>query len=181
MTTTDRATGQIIDADRRSAGVATATGRRWVRWTRRMKDAFLDELAATCNVQGSAAAIGVSATSVYALRRRDDAFADGWQAALAQGYEMLEIQLVGHALAGGGAMLTNGDPARPAIDVELALKLMSDHRGQAARGHAVGGPRPKTASRADTNAAIMKKLKALEGRLGLPALPPVAASPAGGE
>lgn len=171
--------GQIIDADRRSARVDTPTGRKWVRWTRRMKAEFLDELAATCNVAASAAAIGVSATSVYALRRRDDAFADAWQEALAQGYQMLETQLVGHALTGGGAgegqRLATGDPDRPGLDVELALKLLNDHRGQALRGRPVGGPRPKVASRAETNVAIMKKLKAIEGRLGLvpwPDLPP---------
>lgn len=170
--------GQIIDEDRRSAAIAGsehgAGGRKWVRWTRRMKETFLDELAATCNVLASAEAIGVTATSVYALRRRDDAFAEAWQAALAQGYQMLETQLVGHALAGGGAALVNGDPARAAIDVDLALKLMRDHRGQAGRDRPVGGPRPRTATRADTNASIMRKLKAIESRLGLPPMPEAA-------
>lgn len=145
--------------------------RKWVRWTQRMKADFLDELAATCNVLASAAAVGVTASSIYALRRRDDAFAEAWQEALAQGYQMLETQLVGHALAGGGATLRNGDPTRAPIDVELALKLMSDHRGQAIRDRPVGGPRAKVATRADTNAAIIKKLKALEARLGLLPLP----------
>jgi hypothetical protein len=89
---------------------------------------------------------------------------------------MLETQLVGHALSGGGGALTNGDPARPAIDVDLALRLMGDHRDRAAGKRAVGGPKPRIADRAETNAAIIKKLKALEARLGLPPLPPLAAA-----
>lgn len=164
--------GTVVDADRRTAELLAVTPRKWVRWTARMKAAFLDELAATCNVLASAQAIGVTATSVYTLRRRDDAFAEAWQEALAQGYVMLETQLVGHALAGGGPVLANGDPARPAIDVDLALKLMGDHRERAAGKRAIGGPKPRTATRADTNAAILKKLKALESRLGLPPLAP---------
>ncbi len=78
------------------------TGRKWVRWTAKKKAAFLDHLAATCNVKESAAAIGVDPGSVYALRRHDAAFLADWHDALEAGYAMLETQLIGHALAGGG-------------------------------------------------------------------------------
>lgn len=161
--------GQIIDADRRTARSTWMTGRKWVRWTARMKGEFLDALAASCNVKESAEAIGVKPASVYQLRRRDEAFAASWAVALRQGYDMLEVQLVGLALAGGGsgygAVLDNGDPARPPIDVDLALKLLREHRDRASGKRDPGGPKPVVATREQTNAAIMKKLAAIEKRL----------------
>lgn len=157
--------GEIIDADRRSARIDGKTGRKWVRWTARMKAEFLDALAASCNVKESAAAIGVAPVSVYRLRRNDEAFAAGWAVALRQGYDMLEIQLVGHALDGGGPVLDNGDPARPPIDVDLALKLLREHRDRASGKRDPGGPRALPATRAQTNAAIIAKLAAIEARI----------------
>ena len=183
--------GQIIDADRRTARTTWMTGRKWVRWTKRMKADFLDELAATCNVRESAAAIGVTPTSVYHLRRRDEAFAAGWQVALRQGYEMLEIQLVGHALAGGrsgdgagggpatGAMLDNGDPVRPPIHVDLALRLLREHRDRAAGKRERDGARPLIATREQTNAAIIRKLGMIEKRLAREQAAAVGVSPSG--
>lgn len=159
----------VGDAERRAARSARMTGRKWVRWTKRKKTEFLDALAASCNVRGSAIAVGVEPSSVYQLRRRDDAFAAEWRAALRQGYDMLEIQLVGHALAGGGggagAVMDNGDPARPPVNVELALKLLREHRDRAAGKRDPAGPRPLIATREQTNAAIIKKLVAIEKRL----------------
>lgn len=161
--------GTVADADRRTTCATGFTGRKWVRWTTKKKAAFLDELAATCNVKESAAAIGVDPASVYQLRRRDPDFAASWAHALRQGYDMLETQLVGHALAGGGsgagAVLDNGDPGRPPIDVELALKLLREHRDRAAGKRDPGGPRPLVATRDQTNAAIIKKLAAIEARI----------------
>ncbi|OYY70025.1 MAG: hypothetical protein B7Y47_11065 [Sphingomonas sp. 28-63-12] len=61
------------------------TGRKWVRWTAKKKAAFLDHLAATCNVKESAAVIGVDPGSVYALRRHDLAFSAAWLDALEAG------------------------------------------------------------------------------------------------
>uniref|UniRef100_UPI0035CAFFD7 hypothetical protein n=1 Tax=uncultured Sphingomonas sp. TaxID=158754 RepID=UPI0035CAFFD7 len=162
---------------------ATAfTGRKWVRWTVRMKAEFLDSLAATCSVVDAAAAIGVGPVSVYALRRRDPAFLADWEQALMQGYQVLETRLLGHLLAGRGRT----DPvARPedgqgggAVDVETILRVLAHHRaklgaedggaaGRARGGRgARGGPAPRRASDADTEAAILKKLAAIEKRRG---------------
>lgn len=146
------------------------TGRKWVRWTAKRKAGFLDELAATCSVKAAAAAVGIAPVSAYYLRRQDEEFAAGWQVALRQGYEMLELQLVGYALnadgTGGGPRLTNGDPARPAIDVDLALRLLKDCRDRASGRRPPTGPAPLVATRAQTNAAIIRKLAAIEARAG---------------
>ena len=147
------------------------TDRRWVRWSKKLKAAFLDHLAATCNVKESAEAIGVEPKSIYILRRRDPAFAAAWAEALQAGYEMLETQLVGHALSGGGARtITNGGDAGSGddvggIDVDLALRLLGTHRNAMLGKPFKGGPRPRTATREETNAAILKKLKAVEDRV----------------
>lgn len=149
------------------------TDRRWVRWSAKLKAAFLDHLAATCNVSEAAEAIGVEPCSVYVLRRRDPAFRAGWSEALMQGYEMLETQLVGHALSGGGARtMANGDVARTGgIDVELAMRLLGQHRAAMAGKPFRGGPKLHTATREETNTAILKKLRALGALPALPALP----------
>ncbi|RYD63816.1 MAG: hypothetical protein EOP58_10740, partial [Sphingomonadales bacterium] len=76
-------------------GYSAFEGRKWVRWTAKMRASFLDHLAATCNVKASAEFIGVDPVSVYALRRRDARFTEAWGEALALGYEMLETLLVG--------------------------------------------------------------------------------------
>lgn len=141
------------------------TGRKWVRWTAKKKAAFLDHLAATCNVKESAAAIGVDPASVYALRRHDLAFLAAWHDALEAGYAMLETQLIGHALAGGGRMITNGatDLTGP-IDVDLALRLLATHKARAADRPRRGGPPLLRARPDETDAAILKKLRAMEKR-----------------
>ena len=141
------------------------TGRKWVRWTQRMKADFLDHLAATCNVKASAAAIGVDPVSVYNLRRHDLEFHEQWEQALSCGYQLLETQLVGHALAGDGARdIANGDPAHP-VTVELALKLLAARRTAWAGRASRGGPPRHRATKEETDAAIMKKLAAIEAKI----------------
>ncbi len=139
------------------------TGRKWVRWTAKKKAAFLDHLAATCNVKESAAAIGVDPGSVYALRRHDAAFLADWHDALEAGYAMLETQLIGHALAGGGRSIINGatDLTGP-IDVDLALRLLAAHKSRPADRPRRGGPPLLRARSDETDAAILKKLRAME-------------------
>lgn len=95
-------------------------------WSERRKADFLDHLAATCDVRASAAVVGMEPIHVYALRRYDPAFAQAWGEALNLGYEMLETQLVGHAMAWGGRALVNGATERTGpIDVDLALRLLA--------------------------------------------------------
>lgn len=140
-----------------------ATPGRSLRWTKRTKAMFLDHLSATCDVAASAGVVGVEPGSVYSLRRADPAFAAAWGEALAAGYEMLETQLVGHALAGGGRAIVNGAVDRTGpIDVDLALKLLGTHRDAIPdRARDRSGPRRKAATAAETDAAILKKLAAM--------------------
>lgn len=141
-----------------------------VRWTKTMRTNFLDRLAATCNVRASAAAIDVTADAAYNERRRNAAFAAGWAVALASGYELLELQLVGHALSGGEAV-ENGDvEGIGPIDQQLALKLMTFHRGALRGRHK--RPVPTIASPEDTDRVILAKLAVLATRRDVGVAPP---------
>jgi len=142
------------------------TGRKWVRWTKRMKADFLDHLAATCNVKGSAAAIGVDPASVYALRRHDPEFVAEWEKALEHGYQLMETMLVGHALAGdSGQEIDDGAPAFGKVAVDNALRLMAARRNAGTDKARRGGPPRHRATKAETDAAILKKLAAIEAKL----------------
>lgn len=89
---------------------------------------FLEALAETSNVTASAARAGIPARTVYKYRRQDPAFAARWRAALAEGYENLEMELL--------CYLRN--PAeRPKMDVANAIRLMAMHRQEVARQRAV--------------------------------------------
>lgn len=130
-------------------------------WDEEKTATFLDTLAATCNVSAAARAIGVQDVAlVYKRRRRDAEFVAAWGDALALGYQMLETQLVGHALAGGADADPLDGGACAAVNVELALKLLKEHRDRP--GKPKGGRPPSYAAPEDTNQAILAKLDQLE-------------------
>lgn len=138
---------------------------QWVRWSRRMKAEFLDALASSCNVKASADAIGVDPASVYSLRRRDPEFLREWGLALDAGYQLLETMLLGHVMAGGGRGDAIDMPGLPGkLDVETALRLLAAHRQSLDGRQKSGGPRPRLCDAAETDAAILKKLSAIEKR-----------------
>jgi hypothetical protein len=118
-----------------------------------MRAAFLDHLAETCNVRASAAAAGVRMENVYLLRRKEPAFAEQWQGALELGYQLLETRMVGRAL---------DSESEGMLDIELAFRLLTRH-GNALNGKVprTGKP-PRTATREETDAAILKKVEMLE-------------------
>ena len=154
-------THRAVIADGYSAFMA----RKWVRWNAKMRESFLDHLAATCNVKASAEYIGVDPSSVYVLRRRDKRFAEAWGEALALGYEMLETLLVGHALSGDDSDVLNcGAEVRSGpVAVDLALRLLTAHRNATGKPRR-GGPQRQFATADETDAFLMKKLAAIEKR-----------------
>lgn len=151
-------------------GYSAFAARKWVRWSAKMREAFLDHLAATCNVKASAEFIGVDPASVYTLRRRDARFAEEWSAALVLGYEMMETLLVGQAMAGDtGPILSCGaEPASGPIAVDLALRLLTAHRGAPGKPQR-GGPPRQYADREDTDKALLAALAKIEARRAQPA------------
>ncbi|MFC3581923.1 hypothetical protein [Sphingomonas hylomeconis] len=163
--TTSGPDGRIIAADRRTA----YTGRKWVRWSKRMKSDFLDHLAATGSIAGAAAAIGVVPSSVYQLRRRDAAFAAAWREAVVLAYDVLETLVLGHVLGGGEGGGGRGERtivegAYGPIDIDQALRLLARHRAALRGTKTTGGARIRYATRVETDAAILTALDALARR-----------------
>ncbi|WP_010184809.1 hypothetical protein [Sphingomonas sp. PAMC 26605] len=140
----ERSPGEHPTAARSTAARPTdggATPRMHVsrpdQWTIARRVAFLDHLAATCNIAQSAKAVGSSTGGAYALRRRDAAFAEQWRAAIDLGYELLETKVLAFALGqrDDGSMV--GDPdavAAAPIDPDTALKLVRQHQAVHASG-----------------------------------------------
>lgn len=92
---------------------------------------FLQALAETSNVKASAKAAGVSTSRAYKARREDAEFAAQWRAALLEGYDHLEMEVLGYLRA--------ADPRRK-LDVVSAIRLLTMHRETAAaeRARAAG-------------------------------------------
>jgi hypothetical protein len=129
-------------------------GRAMVGWTKRMRGLFLDVLALDGNVRQAAEAAGGTHDSAYALRRRDPAFADGWDAAVANVYARLEAELLARAIGGGSVE----------FDAALALKVLARHEAQAPRGKARSAV-PPAASLETVERSLARKLAALAKRL----------------
>ena len=80
---------------------------------------FLQALAETSNVTRSARAAGVAPSRAYKTRREDRAFAAQWRAALVEGYDHLEMEVLGYLRA--------AEPSRK-FDVANAIRLLTMHR-----------------------------------------------------
>ena len=88
---------------------------------------FLEALAETSSVLAAAAHAKVTPQSAYRLRRTDPEFAAEWLAALHEGYDHLEMELVGY--------LRDPAPKRK-MDVPGAIRLLSAHRDTVERRRA---------------------------------------------
>lgn len=134
-------------------------------WTRTRECAFLDHLAATCNVTAACKAASISVCVAYGRRRRDPVFAGAWRAALLTGYDVLEAKLLARAGAATDHALRGLDDDN--FDAELALRLLT-HHGSRMRAQATGTAKPqnrvKRATPEETDAAILKQLAALDRR-----------------
>lgn len=135
-------------------------------WTSEKRQIFLDMLAVTCNVGLACAEAGMSKPGVYQLRRRDPEFAGLWREALLMGYDRLEERLLRQAGAGvNDVAFGSGDGAEEPLDPELALNLLRHHRPAVeGRRRRPGGAIPRV-SREEAQAALAKRLDALEKRL----------------
>lgn len=89
---------------------------------------FLQALAATSNVTLAAEAAGVSPSRAYKARREEPGFATEWGAALLEGYDHLELEVLGY--------LRDPQPQRK-MDVTAALRLLAAHRDTVERRRAL--------------------------------------------
>jgi hypothetical protein len=102
-------------------------------WSR----SFLAELAATCNVAAAARKAGITTATVYEARRNDAAFGRKWQAALSEGYDNLELELLHRLRSGELKPPPTRKKAVRTFDNANALRLLAAHREAAAQQRAI--------------------------------------------
>jgi hypothetical protein len=79
---------------------------------------FLQKLAETSNVTASAAHVGIAPSRAYKVRREDRGFDRAWREALYEGYQHLEMEVLG--------FLRGTDPDRK-LDVANAIRVLKAH------------------------------------------------------
>lgn len=172
-----------------AAGAGGKAGRLQVRkaarggWTPAKRAAFLEHLAATCNIAASARAVGMAPRGAHALKKRDAAFAADWAGAIEAAYETLEVRLLAYALGEteGEAEAESEAESEAEADGDAEAELRGAHfdprvavqalgfrkRGGAAGGAAGGagaGTLCKRVSLAELEAVLVARLDALEAQ-----------------
>jgi hypothetical protein len=138
-------------------------------FTKEKRQAFLAHFAATCNAKAAARAAGVSASTIWAWRKKDPQFCAAWQEALAQGYAGLEAELVRSSTQSMAVLPNEKAAARiGTVDPATALKVLESYRrnGDRRPGEVLIHPYEMEAVRA----RLEKKMKQLliideEGRV----------------
>ncbi|UYY57519.1 hypothetical protein [Sphingomonas sp. S2-65] len=116
-------------ATRRKGGGAQVRAEKG-GWTKARREAFLAELARTANVRASAASVGLTFQSAYALRQRDPVFADAWIRSVCVAYETVEMLLLERSIVGlGGEAAAPGDASHlEKLSERGMLALLNQHR-----------------------------------------------------
>lgn len=161
-----------------AAGAGGKAGRLQVRkaarggWTPAKRAAFLEHLAATCNIAASARAVGMAPRGAHALKARDAVFAADWAGAIEAAYETLEVRLLAYAL---------GEAEREAdgvVDGDAEAELRGAHfdprvavqalgfrkRAGGAAGRTGAGTLCKRVSLAELEAVLVARLDALDAQ-----------------
>jgi len=168
-----------------AAGAGGKAGRLQVRkaakggWTPAKRAAFLEHLAATCNIAASARAVGMAPRGAHALKKRDAVFAADWARAIEAAYETLEVRLLAYALgeAEGEAEAESEAESEAEADGDAEAELRGAHfdprvavqalgfrkRGGAAVG-AGAGTLCKRVSLAELEAVLVARLDALDAQ-----------------
>ncbi len=132
-----------------------STGRRLYNAPKNWPDIFLNHLAETSNIRASADAANVSQTMVYKKRRADPEFAQRWYAALAEGYDTLEMELL-ERLRTGRLEDELPDGSKRKFDIGTAFKCISAHRDTVLREKARRSLSDEVTTMASINAKIDK-------------------------
>ena len=149
-------------------------------WTPAKRAAFLEHLAATCNIAASARAVGMAPRGAHALKARDAVFAADWAAAIEAAYETLEARLLAYALGAVEGEAEAESEAEADGDAEAELRgahfdprvavqaLGFRKRGGGSSGGAAGGAGAgtlcKRVSLAELEAVLVARLDALDAQ-----------------
>ncbi|MFN3516462.1 MAG: hypothetical protein ACK4YM_04795 [Novosphingobium sp.] len=119
---------------------------------------FLEHLVQTSNVRAAAAYARVAPSRAYRTRKQDADFARAWDAALAEGYRDLEMDLL--------AYLRNPSPDHR-MDVASAIRLLTLHRQSVAQSRAAAEDEDEQAA-LDSIEAMIAEMRAGSAETPLP-------------
>jgi len=131
------------------------------------KRRFLAELARSSNVAQSAKKANVPVSTVYDWRAKDPVFRGEWMEALAEGYELLEMEMLQRARDGVDRKIFYGGKHVDTVrhyDNRTALHLLAAHKTMVALTRAA-----QASLREDEGSAaerLDRKLHELRARLG---------------
>ncbi|WP_294236083.1 hypothetical protein [uncultured Sphingomonas sp.] len=143
-------------------------------WTLARRRQFLAALAVSADAGAAARAVGETLRAAQALRRRDRAFGEAWDAAIGAAHALVEEGLLRRMLAllaagdgeggeaGAGTTGLSITPPLHATEVQLYLKLLARRDALARAGDA--GSDAARASAAETDAALERALDGLARR-----------------
>ncbi|MEE4316717.1 hypothetical protein [Erythrobacter dokdonensis] len=134
----------------RSCSGTANPGRHW-------RKRFLETLAATSDIERAASAARVTVARAQQVRRTDTGFARDWQAAIADGYLNLEIEVI-RRLREGDLMTANGDK----FDFANAIRLLAARRDRAASAQ---HSQIRDVSAAEVRASIDRKIEDIRRRV----------------
>lgn len=115
---------------------------------------FLAALAETSNVSRSAEVAGVSPSRAYQVRRRESGFERAWFAALCEGYDHLEMEVLRRLREGDFAAEEGGK-----YDFGAAVRILSAHRETVGRHRARMEDQDEEAILASIDATLDKILE----------------------
>ncbi len=134
---------------RSSRSDTTTPGRHW-------RKRFLETLVVTSNVALAADAACVTSARAHHARRAEPDFARAWQAAMADGYINLELEVI-RRLREGDVMTANGDR----FDFANAIRLLATQRETQTRG----AGQVRDVSAAEVRASIDRKIEDIRRRM----------------
>ncbi len=120
------------------------------------RDRFIEHLAQSSNVSRSAEFAGVSNSHVYRTRTNEPEFARRWLAALWEGYEHLEMEVLRRLREGDQQA---GDASK--YDFANAIRLLNAHRDNAVRAQA----EQRNVSAAEIRGSIDRKVEEIRLRI----------------
>ncbi len=163
----DEGRERLRPAKHRDAQVARTGGRKL--FDKKRRKVFLEWFAATANVTLSAEKAGVNYRTAFKHRMNDERFAEAWDRAAEQGVARVKARLI-ETKAKETPIGIDGDldaPELEARDPHFDLQLIHAlaRAEPAAGGRRRQGRRPRVASNAEVKTALLKALKAFEGRV----------------
>ena len=140
----------MTDSAKPAASGAKAPARKpsFSTWSKQ----FIDHLAATSNVSAAARKANIHTSAAYKAKRTDPEFNRQWRQALAEGYDLLEIEMLQRLRA--GELKADGKRAVRNHDNAIAFRLLVAHRAEASRQRSVRDNQDSEAILLSINAKI---------------------------